>query len=158
MTAYAISRFAFHKNLEQPFRAAVDTLRLCHSQGIKTALVTSKSDVELSELMSRFEGASYVDVTVCASDVVHPKPAPESALRACQMLGVEPSRSVMIGDSVYDMRCAKAARIRTVAVTYGAGLPENLRAESPDLVFGTPEELLSWAESAFLEPTCRGRS
>lgn len=158
MSAYAISRFEHHEAHERLFPAAVRMLQLCHRQGLKTALVTSKTDVELSAFMRRFEGASAVDATVCASDVLRPKPDPESALRACEILGVEPSRAMMIGDSIYDLRCAQQAGLASVAVAYGAGLRDALLAEEPDLLFETPEELLAWADTAFLETPCPARS
>lgn len=150
MSAYAIERFEHHEEHERLFPAAIEVLRLCHRQGLRTALVTSKSDVELCGFMKRFEGADAVDATVCATDVQQPKPNPESALRACEILGVDPQRAVMIGDSVYDLRCAKEAGLKAIAVAYGAGRREVLVAERPDLLFDTPEELLAWAENAFL--------
>ena len=158
MSTFAIERFSVHEEHERPYPAAIECLRLLHKQGIRTALVTSKSDVELRGFLQRFEDADSVDATVCASDVIHPKPHPESALRACELLGVAPSRSVMIGDSVYDIRCAKQAGLTAVAVAYGAGRRESLLDERPDLLLDTPEELLAWAETAFLQTPCRERS
>jgi len=150
MSEYTLSRFEANVEHETLFSAAVDMLRLCHQRGIKTALVTSKDSQELSGFMKRFPGAPFVDTTVCASDVQHPKPAPESAYLACQRLGVSPQEAVFIGDSVYDMRCAKGAGTASVAVAYGAATEAALLAEQPDLLFRTPEELFRWAEAAFL--------
>jgi len=158
MSAYAIERFDHLEELVVDFPAAVRMLEMCHRAGRRTALVTSKSDVELHGFLKRFSGADFVDATVCASDVANPKPDPESARRACEILGVDPSKAVMIGDSIYDLRCAKEAGLTAVAVAYGAGRREALLAENPDLLFDTPEELLAWAEAAFLETSCPARS
>ncbi|AIE87081.1 HAD family hydrolase [Fimbriimonas ginsengisoli] len=158
MSAYAIERFTVHEELERLFQPAVDCLRLLHRQGVRTALVTSKSTVELNAFLTRFEGAPYVDATVCASDVHQPKPHPESALRACEILGVRPERAAMIGDSIYDLRCARQAGLTAVAVAYGAGLRYELLNEQPDLLIETPEALLAWTETAFLQTPCRERS
>lgn len=155
MIDYAIDRFDVHEEFEDIFESAVEMLRFCHSRGLKTALVTSKSARELDGFLQRFIGASAVDTAVCASDVHHPKPAPDSALLACQRLGVEPHEAVFIGDSVYDMQCAKSAGMPCVAVAYGAAAADTLEAQQPDLLIHTPEELLSWAQTAYLEPTCR---
>jgi pyrophosphatase PpaX len=158
LTAYAIQRFRFHEDRERMFGPAVQALRLASDRGLRTALVTSKTTPELDEFMTRFPGAPWVDVTVCASDVERPKPDPQSATRACELLGVQPHRALMIGDSVYDVRCARQAGVACIAVTYGAGQPDVLAAEAPDLMIETPEALLAWAESAFLQPSCRERS
>jgi HAD superfamily hydrolase (TIGR01509 family) len=157
MIAYAIERYGVHEEHESPFHASIEMLRCCHQQGLRTALVTSKNSTELEGFTKRFSGTPFVDATVCASDVLHPKPAPDSALLACHKLGVKPSEAVFIGDSVYDMQCARSAGISCVAVAYGAATRDALIAEQPDLLLETPEELLAWAQSAFLEPTCRER-
>ncbi len=106
----------------------------------------------------RFSGAPYVDVTVCSSDVVNPKPDPESALLACKRLGVAPADSVFVGDSVLDLRCARNAGTACVAVAYGAGHRNALLEEEPDLLFAAPEELLAWAQDAFLQTSCHAKS
>jgi pyrophosphatase PpaX len=151
MTSFAINRFEDLKHLERHFPAAVETLRYVHQQGIKTALVTSKSRVELEAFLTRFDSSGYVDAIVTASDVAHPKPDPESAFRACELLGVAPRRAAMIGDSVFDIRCANGAGLTSIAVGYGAANPDTLLKELPDLYFETPEALLAWAKE--LAPT-----
>ena len=158
MTRYALTRFEEHSKHESLFTAAIETLRLCHQCGMKTAIVTSKNAVELQSFLPRFPGTSHLNATVCASDVHHPKPDPESALLACQRLGVDPSKAVMIGDSVYDMRCARGAGVACVAVAYGAAQRETLLAENPDMLVDTPEGLFEWAESSFLQTPCPERN
>lgn len=157
MARLAIERMAAHADLEKVHAPAVECLEMCHRQGLKTALVTSKNQFELDTFLNRFTGASAVDAAVCSSDVVNPKPDPECALLACKRLGVSPQRSVLIGDSVFDLRCAKDAGLTSVAVSYGAGDREALLLEEPDILFDTPEDLLSWAKDAFLQTSCRER-
>lgn len=150
MIDYTISRYEVYADRENNFEPAIETLRLCKRNGLRTALVTSKNSQELALFIERFSGADAVDATVCASDVVHPKPAADSALAAAAKLGVAPERALFIGDSVYDMRCAKAAGMSRVAVGYGFATPDALKAESPDLYLETPEALLDWARDSFL--------
>lgn len=146
MTAYALSRYEVYEHREKLFSPAVEALRILHRAGIKTALVTSKNAVELDAFMNRFVARDAVDATVCASDVIHPKPHPESAIQACSLLGVEPDRAAFVGDSVFDLQCAHGAHLASViAVTYGGGTETALRAERPDWVFPTPDGLLAWA-------------
>jgi pyrophosphatase PpaX len=155
---FAIERFEANKHLERIIEPAVETLRLCKRVGLKTALVTSKTRKELELFLTRFPAADAVDVTVTASDVFRPKPAPDCALLACERLDVNPANAAMIGDSVYDLRCASAAGIATVAVGYGSAPQTALLAERPDAFFETPEELRDWARDAFLETTCPERN
>lgn len=155
---WTMERFEFYKDLERVFPVAIETLRAVHRCGIKTALVTSKSAPELALFLQRFPANDALDATVCASDVVHPKPHPESALLACSRLGVSPEHAILIGDSIYDLRCAKAAGCTPIAVAYGSTPLATLASEDPEAILETPEALLAWAEQGLLQPTCPERN
>jgi HAD superfamily hydrolase (TIGR01509 family) len=146
MTEFAIQRFAANKAMEREFAPSVLAMQRCRAMGLKTALVTSKSQPELDLFLSEFSGADAVDTAVCACHVVHPKPDPESASLACARLGVSPERSVFVGDSIFDVRCARSAGCFSIAVAYGSGDPDALRAEHPDVLLDTPDALLAWVE------------
>ncbi|RYG32334.1 HAD family hydrolase, partial [bacterium] len=60
MSRYAIGRFEDLAHLEKEFAPAVETLRLAKMAGLQTALVTSKSRVELDAFFRRFEAAHLV--------------------------------------------------------------------------------------------------
>lgn len=156
MTRFTLDRFKHYRYLEQEFGPSVEALALCRHSGIRTALVTSKSRPELDALLTRFSGADHADVLVCASDVQHPKPHPESALLACHRLATDPQEALFIGDSVFDLQCGRSAGTATAAVLYGSGSEDALLAERPDLVFRTPEDLLGWARGSLLTP-CQER-
>lgn len=147
MAEHAIERFRAHHDLEREIGPAIAALAHCRRRGLKTALVTSKSAVELGEFLAKFPLGPLVGATVCASDVAHPKPSPDSAILACQRLGVPVDRAVMVGDSVYDLRCARAAGVGAIGVAYGATPRSTLEAERPDALFQTPDELRQWVEA-----------
>lgn len=141
---YTIQRYGVHQDLETEFVAATDALIKAHQSGLKTALVTSRNAVEVEILSQHFRGWTAADTAVSASDVVNPKPSPDPALLAIERLGVSAENAIMIGDSVFDLRCARGAGLRSGAVLYGAGKKEDLLAETPDYVFTTPTDLLDW--------------
>jgi pyrophosphatase PpaX len=158
MIDYAIGRFEHYKDRERVFGPAVQALiRLSH-EDFRIGLVTSKSQVELTSFLDRFEAAAFVDVAVCASDVEKPKPHADCALLACERLAVAPGEAIFIGDSIFDMQCAQRAGIAAYAVTYGAGDEQALLAENPARVFKTPEELYEWAYHLSEAPCLDGRS
>jgi pyrophosphatase PpaX len=158
MVDFAVARYGFHMQFEAIFEESVETLKLCRLTGMRTALVTSKNAVELDHFLSRFAAADAVQTSVCASDVHQPKPHPESAILACRRLGVEPSQAVMIGDSKFDIQCARQAGVTPIAVGFGSSDRATLLAESPDAYFETPADLLQWAQSSLLETTCLERN
>jgi HAD superfamily hydrolase (TIGR01549 family) len=158
MSSYTLERFEIHRHRERWFDSAIEALKLSHDHGIKTALVTSKNAEELAAFLPVFPGTPYLNASVCASDVSRPKPEPDSAILACERLGVARDKAVMVGDSVFDLRCARAAGISGIAVSYGAGLREDLLNEQPNALFDTPEELLDWAKSNFLHTSCAAKT
>lgn len=158
MVERIIERMEANAHLERRYEGAIETLALARTRGLATALVTSKSAPEIVTFLERFSHARHIDTVVCASDVQQPKPDPESARLACARLGVEPYQAAMIGDSIYDLRCARGAGVMAVAVAYGAGAREALAAENPDLMFDTPEALLAWAHTALPDLKCPARS
>lgn len=141
---YTIERYAVHENLAQEFPGSTKALQIAFETGIKTAFVTSRNSIELQHLEEKYSGWKYSNAQICASHVPEPKPAPDSALLAMKQLGVEPDVTVMIGDSVYDLRCAKSAGIRCGAVLYGSGAREALIAETPNYIFETESDLQEW--------------
>jgi phosphoglycolate phosphatase len=58
-------------------------------------------------------------VTLQTADSAPSKPDPGMILQAMDAAGSSPSRTVMIGDSVHDMRMARAAGVGAIAVSWG---------------------------------------
>jgi phosphoglycolate phosphatase len=56
-------------------------------------------------------------------------------LRMSRLSGVEPSRTIVIGDEIRDLNAAKAARMAFGAVSWGLTQPEALEARKPEAVF-----------------------
>ncbi|MBU1053002.1 MAG: HAD family hydrolase [Proteobacteria bacterium] len=80
----------------------------------KTAIATNRTDT-MQGILSEFNLESYFDLVVCALDVVHSKPHPESLLKIIEYFDVEPAQVLYVGDSVVDETAAKAANIPFVA-------------------------------------------
>jgi phosphoglycolate phosphatase len=56
--------------------------------------------------------------------------------------GLQPEQTMIIGDRKYDIIGGKTNGVRTGAVTYGYGSREELSAETPDLLFDSPDQLI----------------
>lgn len=71
--------------------------------------------------------------------------------RAAERHGVPPERCIVVGDTEFDIECARAAGARAVAVATGGRPRDVLAACAPDLLLETLEPmdvLLEWARSA----------
>jgi HAD superfamily hydrolase (TIGR01509 family) len=62
------------------------------------------------------------------------KPAPNHLLALTADLGVNPARTLMVGDKPADIQAGQGAGAWTAAVTYGYGDQDSLRAASPDFL------------------------
>lgn len=120
----------------------LDILRRLKSEGRRLGIVTAKrgSTVELAFAVLPLR--DYFDTVVGADDVERHKPAPDPLLVALDRLEARPDEAAYVGDSPFDIAAAKAAGVFAVAVTWGGiHSEESLRAEEPDAVVSTPEEL-----------------
>jgi HAD superfamily hydrolase (TIGR01509 family) len=77
-------------------------------------------------------------VVVDAADVRAAKPAPDLLIKAADRLGVAPASCWAIGDSLWDIKAARAAMTVAVSVWSGSALrPDELLAANPDAMFET---------------------
>lgn len=65
--------------------------------------------------------APFFQAVVGGDQVSRPKPFPDLPLYSARALGVAPGRCVVVGDSPVDILAGRAARMWTVAATYGYG-------------------------------------
>ncbi len=60
--------------------------------------------------------AGEVEVVVAADEVAEPKPSPDIYLRACELLGAEPSCSIALEDSPTGVAAARAAGMFVIGI------------------------------------------
>jgi pyrophosphatase PpaX len=139
-----IRHYERRREHERPVAEAIDALIYWKRQGIKTALVTSKSDEELANTLPRLGVSVYCDAIISADQVApYYKPHPKPVLLALEKLQVvDPASAIFIGDSIYDIQSGKAAGTRTAAVLWGAATEATLREQQPDFLIANPEDLL----------------
>ncbi|CUT18205.1 MULTISPECIES: HAD family hydrolase [Candidatus Ichthyocystis] len=56
---------------------------------------------------------------VCGDDVLHPKPSPDSLLKAADILNSDPSKCIYIGDGLCDYEAASACNMEFLGVLWG---------------------------------------
>lgn len=81
------------------------------------------------------------DATVSTEEVGRGKPAPDGYLRACELLGVDPSRAVAIEDSSNGIRSAAAAGMTVIAAPRPEFPLAQDAAEAAALVVGGLDEV-----------------
>ncbi len=98
---------------------AFSTLEKLASDGHVIALCTNKTYDATLRLCKGLNIAHFFKAIAGGDTYSVRKPNPEHLLRILDEIGGTPDRAVMIGDSINDIACANAAKVCSIAVTYG---------------------------------------
>lgn len=125
------------------FLGAADTIKALRAKGFKLAVATGKGRRGLNlalghcGLTKQFHATRTVDE--CFS-----KPHPQMLDELMDDLVVLPERTLMIGDTSYDLHMAKNAGVSAIGVTYGAQAADQWQHLSPIQQFNDFTSLSHW--------------
>jgi phosphoglycolate phosphatase-like HAD superfamily hydrolase len=114
---------------------ADETLHLL-SENYPLALITRR-DMPKEPIRNELERLGltrYFKLIITSQDVKEPKPSPQAFLMAANRLGVPAKDSLVVGDSIADIKAGRLAGTRTAAVLSGLFSREELEGEKPDLI------------------------
>lgn len=123
-------------------RECLDWLR---EREVKLAIITNKPAQFIEPLLEEKGLAGYFDWLVGGDTLPQQKPDPAALFWVMDKAGVAPGESLFVGDSRNDVRAAKAATVRCVALTYGYNHGEPIADEQPALVLDDLRELVASA-------------
>ena len=84
--------------------------------GFKQAIASGTTRIEVDAIINGCGVRDYFDTIVSCEDVSNGKPDPEPFLKAASLIGVNPSRCVVIEDGKTGVCAAKAAGMKAIAV------------------------------------------
>ena len=115
-------------------------LALLKDEGIRLAVFSNKPD---DAAVSAVRGAcgDLFDIVRGQKKDVPIKPDPAGALAIARELGVLPEECLYLGDTWTDMKCGKAAGMKTVGVLWGYREEEELRTNGADVIIRRPGEI-----------------
>ncbi|WP_425456199.1 HAD family hydrolase [Bacillus yapensis] len=122
------------------FQDLENVIKALSESPVRTGIVTSKTKQELIDEFEPFGLSSFFEYTICASDTEKHKPHPEPLLVCLDGLNANPDESIYIGDSIYDMQCAKSAGVKFALALWGSKTTEKF--ESADFVLKEPKDIL----------------
>jgi HAD superfamily hydrolase (TIGR01509 family) len=120
----------------RPRRGVLELLNWLDETGRQKAIGSNANRAKLDFNLRQSGLADAFTVHLSVDDVTCGKPHPEMFLRAAELLGVEPSRCLVLEDSVSGLRAARAAGMMAVAVE--GSLPVEVLRGSADLIFPDP--------------------
>jgi phosphoglycolate phosphatase len=119
-------------------RTGLDALK---AADYRLGCVTNKA-AQFTEPLLRELGVREDFAIVISGDTLpQKKPDPAPLLHAARFFGVAPETALMLGDSVSDVKAARAAGFQIVCVSYGYNHGVDIRDARPDAVIDALTEL-----------------
>jgi pyrophosphatase PpaX len=143
---YRAYRDLHETSFEGVYPGVPELLASVRAAGLPVGIVTGKSRRSW-EVTRRIVALGPFDVLVFDDDVRAPKPDPHGLELALELLAAAPDRAYYVGDTLSDLRAAKAAGLRPVTVLWArsardrAELAEQARSEGAVAVVERPSEL-----------------
>lgn len=125
------------------FEGAKELIIELSRRGHKLAVATGKGRSGLNLALERcgFGRLFHATRTV---DECFSKPHPQMLDELMDQLVVTPERTLMVGDTSYDLEMAQNAGVGALAVTFGAQTPDKLLSYNPRGIFDEFSELSYW--------------
>lgn len=119
-------------------REGLDYLK---ASGYKLGCVTNKASQFTIPLLKDLGIDGDFENIVCGDTLSEKKPHPLPLLYSAEVMGVKPEDSLMLGDSVSDVKAARAAGFQIVCMSYGYNHGVDIRESNPDAVIDSMAEL-----------------
>lgn len=129
-----------------PFPRTRDFMLLLRSEGYHYAIASAARGEELSALLEIADIADLCEIATTSSDVEESKPEPDIIEAALARLPVARHRTVMIGDTPYDLQSARGANVDMIGVTTG-GWTRDALGTCVGIFAGVADLWARWSES-----------
>jgi phosphoglycolate phosphatase len=124
-----------------------EALEFLVTTGVKIGCVTNKASEFTLPILKDLGISQYFETVLCGDMVERKKPDPQPLLQSAEKLGVSPAASMMLGDSMSDVKAARAAGFSIICMSYGYNHGEDIRDYHPDAVVDSMAEikdLVAW--------------
>ncbi len=126
----------------RPYPGVIETLEALSARGIALGCVTNKPERFTLPLLEGLGLIRYFKITLGGDSLTVKKPAPEPLLHAAQHCGADSNTTAMVGDSLTDLRAARAAKMRIYCVDYGYSTNVDLSEHLPDALISHMPQLV----------------
>lgn len=126
-------------------REGLDYLR---GSGYRLGCVTNKAAQFTEPLLQTLGVFDDFEIIISGDSLPKKKPDPMPLLHGAEFFGVAPERALMIGDSVSDVKAARAAGFMIVCMSYGYNHGVDIRDAHPDAVIDRMDQIRGLLEQA----------
>ena len=123
-------------------------LDLLKAAGYKLGCVTNKAAQFTEPLLQDLGVYDVFSIVISGDTLSKKKPDPAPLLHGAEFFGCRPEQCMMVGDSVSDVRAARAAGFQIVCMSYGYNHGVDIRESHPDAVIDTLTEIFPLLEKA----------
>ncbi len=134
--------------LIEVFPGILELLEELKARGYKTGIVTSRLWRTTEMGLKKYDMEQYFDAIVTCDDTDKHKPDPEPVNIALERLGSKPEEAIMVGDSMFDILCAKNAGVKAALVSWALAVSDGEKTgdNAPDYIIEKAEDLLDILE------------
>lgn len=123
------------------YPGVAEGLELLRARGYRLGCVTNKAARFTEPLLQAVGIRAAFELVISGDSLAEKKPSPVPLLHAAEHFAVAPSAALMLGDSVSDVKAARAAGFSVICVSYGYNHGQDIRATQPDAVIDSLTEL-----------------
>ena len=107
---------------------------------VKLALASMNNKHVIDTMLNGCGLTRFFDVVLSADEVTEPKPNPEIFLKCASKLNLKSDVIVVVEDTTFGVRAAKAANMKCIAISSGFSDRKALEKERPDLIIDSVKE------------------
>jgi HAD superfamily hydrolase (TIGR01509 family) len=123
-----------------------EALKALRKMKLKLALFTVNGKNSVNHILRTFNLKRYFDAVVTRDDVLMVKPNPVHLKTALNTLKVRPKEAVVVGDSAWDMKSARALKVFAVGTTTGIASPHELTNAGAHCLISSPTDMITLIE------------
>lgn len=128
------------------YEGVSEALEFLKTTGVRIGCVTNKASQFTLPILRDLGIADYFEIVICGDMVERKKPDPMPLLQAAEQLQTAPEASLMLGDSMSDVKAARAADFAIICMSYGYNHGEDIRDYNPDAVVDSMAEIKNLIE------------
>jgi len=123
------------------YEGVIEGLDYLKSKDCLLGCVTNKAEQFTLPLLKSLGIIDYFGIVISGDTLEKKKPDPLPLIHGANFFNINPNECLMLGDSVSDVKAARAASFQIICMSYGYNHGNNIADENPDLVIDSMKQL-----------------
>ena len=123
------------------YEGVIEGLDYLKSKDCLLGCVTNKAEQFTLPLLKSLGIIDYFGIVISGDTLEKKKPDPLPLIHGANFFNINPKECLMLGDSVSDVKAARAAGFQIICMSYGYNHGNNIADENPDLVIDSMNQL-----------------